>query len=220
MTTETEKTNVSKGCAEEPHAGSCQFGVNDGGTTAICDTPTAQPCSAPVPVGMVYFIQAGDAVKIGYSTRVTKRLSSMQTGNHHGLVLIAEKPGTRAMERQYHQRFSRFRIKGEWFHAVVPVMKEASEISGVKYRSSLHLCGLPKIDPLEGLSPDSRKLHHDLDCKLRNEGEETRRMQLAIRMSMERDGATAAYKARQDMILGIKPRIRVRAFSQTKGASK
>jgi hypothetical protein len=52
-------------------------------------------------------------------------------------------------------------------------------------------------------------LHHTIDCALRRERDETRRMQLALRMGMEREGSTPAFKARQDAIL--KPRVRVAA---------
>jgi hypothetical protein len=52
-------------------------------------------------------------------------------------------------------------------------------------------------------------LVHDLDCALRRSSDETRRMQLGLRMGMEREGSTPAFKARQDAIL--KPRIRVAA---------
>jgi hypothetical protein len=56
-------------------------------------------------------------------------------------------------------------------------------------------------------------LHYHLDCALRNERDETRRMQLALRMGMEREGSTPAFKARQDAILNYKPRVRVRAIT-------
>lgn len=165
--------------------------------------------------GRIYFIQAGDAVKIGYSTRVTERLRSMQTGNHHGLILLAEKAGTRAIEREYHQQFSRFRIKGEWFHAVGPVLKEASEISGVKYRTALHLSGLPKIDPLEGLSPEVRKVHRTLDRQLRNEATETRRTQITHLMGFVRNGISGNFLERQRAIVeNRKPRYRVAAKTE------
>jgi hypothetical protein len=54
-------------------------------------------------------------------------------------------------------------------------------------------------------------LHHTLDCALRNERDATRRMQLAPRMGMEREGSTPAFKARQDGILRGSNRIRAKA---------
>jgi hypothetical protein len=56
-------------------------------------------------------------------------------------------------------------------------------------------------------------LVHDLDCALRRSSDDTRRMQLALRMGMEREGSTPAFKARQDAILRRDNRIRVRAIT-------
>lgn len=52
-------------------------------------------------------------------------------------------------------------------------------------------------------------LHYTLDCRLRNERDATKRLQLGLRMGMEREGSTPAYIARQDAIL--RPRYRVAA---------
>lgn len=57
--------------------------------------------------------------------------------------------------------------------------------------------------------PNRRGLHYELDCALRRSSDETRRMQLGLRMGMEREGSTPAFKARQDAIL--RPRYRVAA---------
>ena len=54
---------------------------------------------------------------------------------------------------------------------------------------------------------------HNLDCALRRSNDETRRMQLSLRMGMEREGSMPAFKARQDAILNHKPRVRVRAIT-------
>lgn len=54
-------------------------------------------------------------------------------------------------------------------------------------------------------------LHYTLDCALRRERDETRRLQLALRMGMEREGSTPAFKARQDAILRSRNRIRAKA---------
>jgi hypothetical protein len=53
---------------------------------------------------------------------------------------------------------------------------------------------------------------HNLDCQLRRSSDETRRMQLGLRMGMEREGSTPAFKARQDAIL--RPRVRVAAKTE------
>jgi hypothetical protein len=59
---------------------------------------------------------------------------------------------------------------------------------------------------------DVRGLFYRLDCALRRERDATRRMQFALRMGMEREGSTPAFKARQDAIL--RPRYRVAAKTE------
>lgn len=51
------------------------------------------------------------------------------------------------------------------------------------------------------LAHDVRGLFYRIDCALRNERDATRRMQLGLRMGMEREGSAPNYKARQDAIL-------------------
>lgn len=67
----------------------------------------------------VYFIGAGDGepVKIGRSNSLERRLSTIQSGNHrkmHVLAAIKAEDG-RDVERAYHARFAAHRLHGEWF---------------------------------------------------------------------------------------------------------
>ena len=60
-------------------------------------------------------------VKIGRSKNVETRLMELQVGNSRELLLIAKiGPYTPKkaewLEKQYHRRLKRFRIRGEWFH--------------------------------------------------------------------------------------------------------
>lgn len=65
----------------------------------------------------VYFIKAGDAVKIGYSEVVGKRFSALQSGHAGELELLGAIPANGYTEHSYHERFAQFRIRGEWFRA-------------------------------------------------------------------------------------------------------
>ena len=75
--------------------------------------------------GFVYFIASGQKVKgktyikIGWACDVQRRLRGLQVGNPEPLVLLHEIPGDRALERELHRRFWRYRIdeKSEWFEA-------------------------------------------------------------------------------------------------------
>ena len=68
--------------------------------------------------GYVYFIKSEKthSIKIGYTSgQVKKRLNSLQTAHPYKLHLLATLPGTREYEKSLHERFSSFRLKGEWF---------------------------------------------------------------------------------------------------------
>ncbi len=69
--------------------------------------------------GFVYFVEAvGLArVKIGFSDDPPARLRQLATGSAVPLKLLAQTPGTVALEKQLHNRFGHLRIEGEWFHA-------------------------------------------------------------------------------------------------------
>ena len=75
--------------------------------------------------GLVYFIhEEGDfkRFKIGYTTKISERLLSLQTGNPDLLVVYKTIENvTKKKETQLHQMFAQYRIRGEWF-AINPDM--------------------------------------------------------------------------------------------------
>lgn len=76
---------------------------------------------------MIYFVQAGTAVKIGMTTgrtltTVFKRINDLQVANHEELRLLAVLPGKTGTERQIHKRFSASAIRGEWFLCTTDLM--------------------------------------------------------------------------------------------------
>jgi hypothetical protein len=80
---------------------------------------------------MIYFIQepAEDAIKIGYSTEPSRRLSTLQTSHPRDLELLAVWPGDQNLEKQIHERFAQFRIRGEWFRPAQELLDFISENS-------------------------------------------------------------------------------------------
>lgn len=70
----------------------------------------------------VYFIQSGcGAIKVGIAKNPDKRMANMQTGHNKLLRLIAKFPqpdrnSARLLERELHDLFSEYRIRGEWFN--------------------------------------------------------------------------------------------------------
>lgn len=62
-----------------------------------------------------YFIQAVDSghIKIGRSENPEGRMKDIQTSNHENLKLLAVADND--IEAELHEKFSRSRIRGEWF---------------------------------------------------------------------------------------------------------
>ena len=68
--------------------------------------------------GHVYFIMSEktQAIKIGFTTGSVKvRLRALQTAHPYRLKVLATLNGNRSYEKELHQRFAQFRLKGEWF---------------------------------------------------------------------------------------------------------
>lgn len=65
----------------------------------------------------VYFIQAagGGHVKIGTATRPDRRFSNLQTAHSQKLHFLGAVPGDASVERDWHNRFRRLHVRGEWF---------------------------------------------------------------------------------------------------------
>jgi hypothetical protein len=70
----------------------------------------------------VYFAQAEDRVKIGWSRKVATRIAGLQTGNASPIRLLGTIPGSRAAEKRLHERFAHLRLHGEWFRAEPELM--------------------------------------------------------------------------------------------------
>ena len=64
---------------------------------------------------MIYFIQAKQFVKIGYSVDPKSRLEDLQTANPVKLKLLATMPGGFQTEAELHKIFGKRRANREWF---------------------------------------------------------------------------------------------------------
>lgn len=74
--------------------------------------------------GLVYLISDGRHLKIGRTSRYpTQRLKDLQTSSRYDLEIIAcfWSDECARTERALHDRFSRHRIRGEWFEDVVEI---------------------------------------------------------------------------------------------------
>ncbi len=65
----------------------------------------------------VYFIQDNGAghVKIGHADDPWARLATLQCGTPYELSIIRTVDGGQKIERWFHKRFAKHRIRGEWF---------------------------------------------------------------------------------------------------------
>jgi hypothetical protein len=65
----------------------------------------------------VYFIRAGDAIKIGRTTNLAARFRALATASPVPLELLATVSGGRELEAQLHREWQHLHIRGEWFEA-------------------------------------------------------------------------------------------------------
>lgn len=75
------------------------------------DSPTVQPLRS-VPAGgdpVVYYVRLGDHVKIGTTTNLPARLSSLYI-DHDPSALLATEPGGRPIEAERHYQFAAERV--------------------------------------------------------------------------------------------------------------
>jgi hypothetical protein len=78
----------------------------------------------------IYFLQSehGGEIKIGRADDVAKRIVSLQTSRPDKLVLLAAASGSLQQERDLHDRFSKHRVKGEWFSPVPELVALISDV--------------------------------------------------------------------------------------------
>jgi hypothetical protein len=65
----------------------------------------------------VYFVRAGDFVKIGWARDVEKRVRALQVASALPLELLGVVPGCDDVERIIHAQFNALHVRGEWYRA-------------------------------------------------------------------------------------------------------
>lgn len=80
-------------------------------------------------LGDLYFVAAGNAVKIGRTKNMAQRMRHIQAHNHEKAecLLLLEGQGWR--EREYHKLFADFRVNGEWFRRCPEIEDEIERLS-------------------------------------------------------------------------------------------
>lgn len=74
---------------------------------------------------IVYYVQAGDQIKIGTTGQLRTRMTALQAEHPVLLKLLAVEPGGREIEAERHQMFAADRVKGEWFRATASILEHA-----------------------------------------------------------------------------------------------
>jgi Meiotically up-regulated gene 113 len=74
---------------------------------------------------VVYFVRAGDAIKIGRTAHLGARLRALATASAVPLELLAVVPGGRQLEARLHRRWRHLRLRGEWFRADEALVRHA-----------------------------------------------------------------------------------------------
>lgn len=82
-----------------------------------------------LPSAGVYFVQAGDAVKIGMSKDIPGRLRALRTMSPLPLELLGVIPGGRGEEAELHRAWAGHRLHGEWFKASPDLLGHIAGIS-------------------------------------------------------------------------------------------
>jgi len=78
--------------------------------------------------GRVYFIRAGEYVKIGFSNDAKHRIETLQTGQPYELECLCLIKGNRSTESKLHARFSKYHVRGEWFSQTEELMRYIEKI--------------------------------------------------------------------------------------------
>jgi hypothetical protein len=76
---------------------------------------TRRKAAEPRGRGHVYFVEAGDFIKIGFTTNWQQRIPTIQISSASPLTLLTLVQGGNDLEAALHNKFSHLRERGEWF---------------------------------------------------------------------------------------------------------
>lgn len=157
--------------------------------------------------GYTYFVRCGDLIKIGHTAIPKLRFPALVRELGGRIEVLAVIPNELVTEGTAHARFAHLREERELFRIAPDLLEFIRDMKAASERT-------PRAEPPK-IRPKKPKggIHYQLDCQLRRADDATKRMQIALRMGMERAGATPDAIRRQDALMGRKPRIRVQAVT-------
>lgn len=86
------------------------------------------------PSGYVYFIDSGDAIKIGISKDPEGRLKQLQSAHWRKLIMLGAMQGFEYTEIALHKKFAEHSLAREWFARVAPIQAFISQHGSPLYR--------------------------------------------------------------------------------------
>ena len=115
----------------------------------------------------VYFVSAGDTIKIGYTSNLKSRLAALQTGSAKRITVLAILPNAGSIvERYLHQAFAADRRTGEWFQASGRLTRFASFVrQGARPTTPDHISALLRY--IDDAKAERRLLGRPRNRKLR-----------------------------------------------------
>lgn len=96
---------------------------------------------------MIYFLRLGNAVKIGYTQRLPRRMKTLSTATPNDPVVLGVMAGDRDRERELHRRFRHRHIKREWFTLEMDI------VAFVEMHCRPYLVGINHVDPVDPPEP-------------------------------------------------------------------
>jgi hypothetical protein len=75
----------------------------------------------------IYFVRSGEYIKIGKSKVWRTRVTNMQVGSPHTIIVLLVLISEPKLERQLHKRFRADHFRGEWFHSSPAILAYISE---------------------------------------------------------------------------------------------
>lgn len=76
---------------------------------------------------MIYFLESGDTIKIGYSIDVQNRINGLKSGSSKKVTLLGVMDGDVKHEKILHTAFAQYRVHGEWFKKCPEILQFIAE---------------------------------------------------------------------------------------------
>jgi Meiotically up-regulated gene 113 len=86
----------------------------------LCDPKRPVPME-PACRSVVYFIKVGDAIKIGFTKNLVRRIQDLRSASVEEIILLAALPGGQELERYLHDLFADAKINSEFYSTDIVV---------------------------------------------------------------------------------------------------